>query len=205
MELYKNNEIVVPDSPYPFGYKIGWYAIKNETTLSVIEKMKLKVVKESNWEDGINLVSEHLQYTFITPIVDGYVLVVNIVSDDEHNLVKKHALLFDELQYFGTHHVVEYNVWAKFLNGKVIRGYCFIGESNEIKWNEGEITTEEKNLGFDKFPANSDTLSADDFDYENLPNEEDVLNIAKAWGVDTTFSSGLYEKGVGFICETPGR
>ncbi|MCL2225625.1 MAG: hypothetical protein FWB96_11725 [Defluviitaleaceae bacterium] len=187
------------DFPYPFGYKICWYAIKNETAEAIIEKLKFKVVSESNWETGIKNVYESEKHLFVSPPVNGYVLVVNVHPDE--NAVKKHSLLFKELQYFATHRVIEYNAWAKFCDGKIIRGYGYTGESGEVTWCEGNVTQEEINLGFEKFPANTEELCSDDFDYENLPDEESVLAIAKAWGVDVAFEDDGYEKGTGFLCE----
>jgi len=189
-----------PDFPYPFGYKICWYAVKNETTKSVIEKLNLKIISESNWENGINNVYNSCEQLFVSPPVNNYILLVNIRTDDNHEVVKKHSLLFNELQYFGSHRVTEYNAWAKFCDGKVIRSYCYMGESGEITWCDGNITLEEINLGFGKFPSSTDELLSDNFDYENIPDEENVLAIAKAWGVDTSFEDKSYEKGTGFIC-----
>jgi len=194
-------KVAIPDFPSPFGYKVCWYAIKNETPHSVIEKLNLKVVRASNWEDGINYIYDSRDFIFVSPQVEGYILVINVRPDNEHDIVKGHALLFEELQYFGTHRVVEYNAWAKFADGKIIRSYCYIGDRGEITWCEGHATDEEISLGFDKFPSSTDEILSEDFDHENTPNEEDVLNIAKSWGVDTRFECGTYEKGTGFICK----
>ena len=199
--LFKSkNKPAVPDFPYPFGYRVGWYVIKNETPQSVIEKLKLKIISESNWDDGINYAYNSEDSIFVSPPVDGCILVINIHADNAHDNVKNHALLFKDFQYFGTHRVVEYHAWAKFLDGKILRAYSYVGDHNEITWCEGDITTEELSLGFDKFPSSIDEILSDDFDYDNLPTEEDVLAIAKLWSIDTTFQSGTYEKGTGFIC-----
>jgi len=195
----------VPDLPCPFGYKIWWYVIKDETTHSVVEKLRLKIIRESNWNAGIDWVYNYRDYMFVSPKIGDYVLVVNIYPDDTNETVKKHALLFQSFQYFGTHRVVEYHAWAKFEGGNVIRGYSYLGERGEITWCEGSITDEELSLSFDRFPSSSDEMLSDDFDCENLPCEEDVLAIAKAWGVDTQFEGGAYEKGTGFICKQVER
>ena len=195
------NKIIIPDFPIPFGYKMCWYAIKNETPQSVIEKLEMKVVSDSNWEHGLHCAYGSEGFIFVSPPVDGHILVINMPPDDGHNIVKKHALLFEELQYYGTHRVVDYNAWAKFYDGQIIRAYCYVGERGEIMWCEGNVTTEELSFGFDKFPSNTDEMLSENFDYEHLPDEEHVLAIAKAWGVDTKFESETYEKGIGFICE----
>ena len=51
-----------------FGYKICWYAISNETSESVIEKLKLKIISESNWENGINHVYNSSKHLFVSPV-----------------------------------------------------------------------------------------------------------------------------------------
>ena len=190
-----------PDLPYPFGYKIGWYAIKNETSKTVIEKLKLKIISESNWKNGIIHAYNSRKHLFVSPAVKGYVLVINIFPGDKHDIVKEHSLHFGEFQYFGSHRITEYNAWAKFCDGKVIRSYCYVGESGEVTWCEGNLTPEEINLGFDIFPSNTEELLSDDFDYENIPDEAAVLAVAKSWGIDTAFEDGVYDKGTGFICE----
>ncbi|MCL2526983.1 MAG: hypothetical protein FWE42_01095 [Defluviitaleaceae bacterium] len=190
-----NNE---PDLPEPFGYKMTWYAIKDESPHAAIEKLSLKVVHESNWRNGIGYAYRSPGNIFVSPLIEGYVLILGLFEYDD---VKKHALLFNDLYYFGTHCVSEYQAWAKFSQGQVIRGYCYMGECGEVLWNEGNITAEEEALGFGRFPSNTDETLADDFDYENFPDEEDVLAIAKAWSVCTKFEGEAYEKGMGFICE----
>jgi len=197
----KADKNVEPDSPCPFGYNTCWYAIKNETTQTVIDKLHLKVLRESNWINGIAGCGSPPHFVFVSPPLDGYVFVININPDDEHEAVKKHAGSFGEFQYFGTQRTVEYNAWAKFMDGKIIRSYCYLGERGEITWCEGSITDEEVDLGFDVFPSSTGELLSDDFNYQNLPNEEDVLAIAKAWGVDTKFEEKTYEKGIGFTCK----
>jgi len=194
---------IEPDFPRPFGYKICWYAVKNEDPQSVMDKLGLKVIRESNWKDGLDRTYGSRTCVFVSPQLDDYVLVVGVTPDVDHNVVKKHALSFDEIQYFGTHRVSEYCAYAKFENGKMIRCYCYVGDMGEVTWCEGNMTPEEMRLGFDKFPQRTDELLSDDFDYDNIPDEESILSIAKAWGIDTTFESKTYEKGTGFICQFP--
>ena len=50
-------------------------------------------------------------------------------------------------------------------------------------------------LGFDRFPKAG---QADDG--ENDPGEEDVLNIAAAWGVDPRFEKTTYPPSAGWLC-----
>ena len=59
----------------------------------------------------------------------------------------------------------------------------------------GELTPQERALGFDRFPTpeNADTC-------ETLPDEEDVLDIAAAWGVDPRFEKAAYPPSAGWVC-----
>ena len=60
--------------------------------------------------------------------------------------------------------------------------------------NYGELTEEEKSLGFGQ-------LFVENEDKREYPNEENVIEIAKLWGVDPTFSKNNYEKSTGFVCK----
>ena len=153
---------------------------------------------ESNWQDGVDK-AYYSDDVFVSPQVDGYVLVIGLIGmtrNVDHDEVKRHARQFAQLQYFGTHRVVEYHAWAKFADGKLLRAYAYLGESGEVQWYEGAITPEELELGFDKFIKPNEEFIDDTV----FPSEEDVLDIAKAWGVDTLFSKGNYEKSTGYIC-----
>jgi len=185
-----------PCLPGPFGYETAWYAIKGETPKSVIEKLKLDVACEANWESGIGYVYNFSDgEVFVSPEVDGYVLVIGLPGDNE--LARKHGVLFDELQYFGNHRVTDYYAWVRFANGELIRAYSICRSTGEF-WNKGNITDEELELGLDKFPV--EEISGDSCEEHKIADEEFVLRIAKAWGVDPLFAEGEYEQASGHIC-----
>ena len=68
-----------PDSPVPFGYKCNWLCVKSDKPMDVIEKLGLKNAEPSNWDKGIEMA--YNGYRFVSPALDGYVLVVNIGMD----------------------------------------------------------------------------------------------------------------------------
>ena len=192
---------LVADDPTPFGYKNAWYAIKNETPESVIEKLNLETLYESNWAFGLEH-SYRYDTIFVSPQIGGYVLVIglsDIAPDVDYSPVKKHSEHFAELQFFGSHRVSDYSAWAKFINGHLLRAYTWA--DGELKCDEGALTPEEIALGFDAFPS-LETDFSDDSILDNLvyPDEEDVLNLAKAWGFNTLFEGANYEKSTGHIC-----
>ena len=85
----------------------------------------------------------------------------------------------------------------KYINGKLIRSFYYVGEQNEIIWNEGELTQEEKEIGLT--PSSFDL---DEYD-ENIvyPNEEVVDELAAAWGVDPFLDDYQETKSTGFLCQ----
>jgi len=193
------------DFPVPFGYKTAWYVIKNETSLSVIEKLKLTVISEANWTFGLKEAYAK-DGIFVSPMIDNCILVINLThwnSDD----IKDDGKLFSELQYFGSHRVADYYAWAKFADGKLLRLYTYVGGECQLE-NEGKMTIEELALGVDKYPQedNFDDWTDEDWELAVFPDEDSVIGIAQAWGIDPffgdgTFSDGKYEKGVGYLCK----
>jgi hypothetical protein len=148
--------ILEPDYPSPFGYKTAWYAIKCDTPDIVIEKLGLRLISKANWESGIRCIYARGDI-FVSPFINGYLLSIGLIDVTQENVIE-HSLLFDELQYFATHRVVEFHAWAKFADHNLIRAYSYCGDQGEISWNFGALTEIEKNLELDKLPKSSDDL-----------------------------------------------
>lgn len=194
-----------PDLPQPFGYKLGWLCIKGKTPEEIISILGLKNAQAANWESGLDAVYEDMfSKVFVSPVINGYVLAVGYVPfgvmksvEQELKALDKIAAQVDEMTCFTTQRTVDIHVWAKYVAGKLIRGYGWIGESGDIYLNRGEITPEEINLGFTNLIQNPEC----DWDTVDIPDEEYVMNISAAWGVDTSFTDGDYETGTGFVCD----
>ncbi|MBD5130131.1 MAG: hypothetical protein HDT43_09430 [Ruminococcaceae bacterium] len=185
-----------PDHPVPFGYKCNWLCVKSDSPTDVIQKLGLKNFEPSNWDKGIEMA--YNGYRFISPVLDGYVLVVNYGMDLitlAPDLLDENARKFPELQYFSTHRVSEYHAWVKYINGVLIRGYGWCGCDGEVIMNIGALTPEEERLGFANLITSSDAS-----ENVQVPTEDHVLEIAAAWGVDTGFSGSNYPKALGYIC-----
>lgn len=187
-----------PDLPVPFGYKCNWLCVKADSSLEVIEKLGLKNAEPSNWDKGIEMA--YNGYRFVSPVLDGYILVVNFGMDIltlAPDLLDEKARLFPELQFFVTQRVSEYHAWAKYVNGEMIRGYGWCGCDGTVFLNVGELTGEEKRLGFTNLLPNE---NVDWKDYDT-PDEEYVMELAAAWGIDPSFSTKEYPKSLGYICK----
>jgi len=188
------------DVPVPFGYKTAWYAVRARSSAEVIEKLQLRVLRESTFREGIEKSAED-GVLFVSPRIGGFVLVIGVKDPPfTMDLIRAHAQKFTELQYFCTHRVAEYHVWARWNSGGE-RIYGYVGESGKVLWNTGEMTAQESALGFAAFPPTSEDLFTEEYPKE--PNEEHVLKIAAAWGIDTSFPEALPIEGRGVLA-APG-
>ena len=185
-----------PDFPVPFGYKMQWAAVRCDNPEWVISALRPVSRQSANWKSGIAGVYADNHKVFLSPCLHGFVLMVGL-SDDNREL----GLIgsFPEVKFFGSHRVVDYYEWTKYLNGQCARNYCYA--DGEVKNDQGILTPEELALGFDRFPAiENEKISDADWDSMCFPNEEDVLHIAAAWGVDPKFESKTYSLGTGWLC-----
>lgn len=187
---------VIPDKPVPFGYKNSWLCIKSNSPEEVIEKIGLKNPRVSTWNDGVNGSSGGV---FVSPVLDGYVLVIGWegdILDTDPARLDELAGKFPELQFFSTHRISEYHVWAKYVDGKPVRVYGFNGGDGVLVANRGVPTPEEVALHCDDFPVDNDI----DFDVAILPDEECVMLISAAWGIDTLFRRKTFPESTGYLC-----
>src|SRR5262249_18636731 len=121
---------------------------------------------------------------FVTPTVDGWTLVVlggQLFDEDGNGRVDLRRLSkeFGEAQKFASHRVVEYQEWQRWVQGSPGRRYCWIGESGEIPFDEGDPLAEEGNI----LRATHITADWENFD---IADEGVVMAVAAAWSVDPT-------------------
>jgi hypothetical protein len=156
--------------------------------------MGLKNYHPSNWKQGVS--ESYNGSVFVCPPIDNWTLVCgdglpngSTLESIEtvKNTLQKLSQTFGEVQFFGTHRVVEYHAWAKANDGKILRHYSYLGESGENIYVEGEADAFEQSLNL----ANtfSDEAQAEDyFEREDIlwPNEETVMQVAANWSVNPT-------------------
>jgi hypothetical protein len=206
------NTDVIPDTPRSFGYKMAWFAIPTTDSERVIKAFGFKDVTSANWERGIEMVYDRMEYAFVTPQVDGWTLVLGLglpsFDPDESRTREFLKLLgmvgasFPVFYYFGTHRVVEFHGWARVTDGKIQRAYAYLGEQGVTLYDSGAKTKEEKALGFEFFDDRSPEAEVEGyFDREDLryPDEEDVMRISAAWTINTQTLDQRTETGTGFL------
>ncbi len=192
---------MLPDKPRPFGYKTSWLCVKCDSSEQVIDAIDLKKAARSNWEFGLSQTRDRV---FVSPPLDGYVLAVGYgtfgimpSADEELEALKAVAAKFDEVQCYASHRVSDFYAWAKFVKGELVRGYVWNGGEGMVSLNEGELTPEEENLGFNSFIQGNE----DDWENVGFPDEENVVEIAAAWGIDPLFEDNDYPEAFGYICD----
>lgn len=187
-----------PDSPIPFGYKTGWLCVKSDHPPAVMEVLGLRDAAPCNWECGLELAGRGGNL-FVSPALDGWVLVVGWIEEDLANLSAL-AQKFPRLMFFASHRVVDYAAWASFEDGKLLRAYAYAGDEDNVLWDEGPLTPEEIGLGAAHFPR-----KGVNWDEAQFPDEETVIALSAAWGVDPGFSGKEYPPQLGWVCRCEGR
>lgn len=194
-----------PDMPEPFVGFNGWLCIKGAAPQEVIKKLGLKNPQEANWKSGIEAAdSGFMEKVFVSPLINGCVLVIGYIPfgvrnsvDEELDILEKFADKFDEMTCYATQNTVAIHVWAKYVNGKLKRGYGWLGESGEVYLNKGNMTPEEHKLGYSKLITDPDC----DWDDVIIPDMEHVFDIAKEWSIAPDFSDVDVTPSTGFVCD----
>ena len=190
--FYQLSVSAVPDTPQLFGYKNSWLAIRSDSPEKVMAALELEPVAKANWATGLPYAGEG-KLVYVSPCLDGFVLVVGYWEWTENRAkLDRIAKEFDEVQAFATHRVSETHAWMLYRNHQPVRGYFYA--DGQVEWEIGDLTPEELALGFDAFPHQGQD------DSDDFPDEEKVLEIADAWGIDTFFEKEEYPPAVGMVC-----
>lgn len=186
-----------------FGYKIGWLAIPARSPTDIAAALQLDGVTAIGWQRGVELA--YAGSVFVSPNVDGWNLVASTKFLRLSSEVGWYAWLSglsewcDEVQFFGTYRIVEYQAWSRARRGRVERAFVFLGESGEVVTNVGEQTAAERELGLRRL---SEATPTDDLwaqDDPRLPDESDVLAMAGRWSVDPSRLDGIAATGEGLL------
>lgn len=174
-----------PTPPEPFGFKMGWIAVRSTDLKAVAESLPLREQRPANWHDGIDAAYKSgppNSSVFIAPPVNGWICVVGwwAAGTGDQNSVEAVAKVvsdlsfrFGEAQGFATHRVVEYHHWILAKQGRVQRCFAYLGERGEILCKSGQITDAERKLKFAGLPPD-----------QWMPGEQDVMTIAGGWSFD---------------------
>lgn len=186
-----------PDGPLPFGYKTAWLAVRCGDPRQVADALHGQCWKNANWRSGLLWSVETGGYLFLSPLLDGFALMIGqdlFALAERRDELEELAGQFSEVQYFASYRTASCYCWARYVDGVCVRAYRV--EDSEVLWDTGPLTPEELALGFDRFPCAGREDSC-----EMFPDEEDVLDIAAAWGIDPRFEKKKYPPSVGWVCD----
>ncbi len=202
----------------------------------------------ANWASGLAAMYGDSQssdaWVFASPPVSGWVLVVGSslpypTNETHHDIGRRFDVLFsrlmqrfDDVQFFGSHRVVDFVAWARALNSKPVRIFAF---ADEVMANFGDQTLEEAKLGFANLggfsptealdeifriageqDAEQDALMASGLSHREararvlqkgrhaLHSETDVVDLAALWSIDPSrLSEQDHPPGVGLAVRLP--
>jgi hypothetical protein len=174
------------DVPVPFGPKLAWLALDTTDTQAVATALGLREVRSATWEEGVD--AAYRSSVFVTPPLADWSLAVGraLFPPDRMEafvkpLLERLSRQFGDAQYFCTHRDVALHVWARARQGRLVRGYGWLGERSVTIWDEGAPTKEERDLGIR---------------FNGGPDEASVMHLADLWSIDPTSLNEQYKEPV---------
>jgi hypothetical protein len=238
-----------PDGPEPFGFKVLWFAVRAADSASVLSALEFGEGTPTNWVSGLAATYGDSQssdrWVFVSPPVSGWVLAVGgwfpyPTNESHHDIGRKFDVLFsrmtkrfEDVQFFGSHRVVDFVAWARAVKGEPVR--IFAHANGEVLANVGEQTQEESKLRLANLSgltpsaatnkifaiaqeqaAEADKLVASGLSRREararvrqnsgsaFPSETDVVELAALWSIDPTrLADQDYPAGLGLAARLP--
>jgi hypothetical protein len=185
-----------PDRPCPFGYRMGWIAVRSRDTAGVAAALQLSQPEVANWRTGIGSVyDDTLGQTriFVSPPVNGWVFVIGLplphpvgpgFVDKCMPLLTGLSKRFVEVQYYLAYPPVDLFAWIRIIDGKVQRAFA-IGDEGVVL-SQGKTTKDERALGLKLFELRGVKGRKGDAGGALIlhPTEEHVMRLAGRWSID---------------------
>ena len=204
-----------PDRPVRFGWKIYWLAVPADDTDAVVSALQASdrrfadsEARRCNWRSALDRIfaNFHNPEVFVTPPVDGWVLLVNWEPSDEtvddyRSTLEGLSSEFGEAYAFGSHRGVGLSMYAAARDGELLR--CVYQADGTQYIDVGETLREEEELGFLTMDEVVERTSGEIDDHEadaiwqRLPGEQEVVDLAAELSLDPTSLGEVEETGVG--------
>lgn len=165
-----------------FGPKQAWLAVRGAEPSAVLAALGLRDLGPVGWRAGMDLAHLTDDRVVVTPVIDGWVLVVGRwLWNRPVSVAKLSDSLAAEVHSYATHRGLEQHEWERAADGEVVRGFAYDGQAGEIQRWIGEPDAAEAAIGLGERP---------DDDADVLVGEPDVLRVAGAWSVDPSGLDG---------------
>jgi len=157
-----------------FGYKIAWLAVRDRTHRDIAGALGINVTGQQDWGAAVDFA--YAGGWLITPMINSWTLAASTRAfmDEDNEMpqrVEELSRTLGEVQYFGTHRVVDYHAWAHARDGEMVRAFAYLGERGETQCNFGAPSPVERTLGICGLRP-------------RLPDEADVMSVAAAWSMN---------------------
>jgi hypothetical protein len=154
---------------------MAWLALDSTDTEAVATALGLEEARTATWAEGIVAASQ--SSIFVTPPLADWTLAAGNplfpparVEAFVKPLLEQLSRQFRDVQYFCTHGDIKLHLWARARQGRLVRGFAWLGKYDMTLWGEGKPTQEERTLGF-QF-------------HDESPNEAAVMQVASLWSID---------------------
>ena len=173
--------------PGLFGAPTRWLAVKSSNLQQVQSALGLANPMPCSWEEG--LTAAHEQRLFISPPVNGWILVMGSnLPDPGDDVDKIFRFLLDlsrklgHVQFFSLNRAVNHHAWAQVERGVVLRAYAWCGRT---LWNQGLPTRAEEDLALKcyNYGEGEDRIEFGRVDPAAV-NTERVPLLASRWSLD---------------------
>jgi hypothetical protein len=180
-----------PDLPLPFGPKTAWLALDTRDTDAVAAALDLRRSRAATWAEGIE--AAHQSSVFVTPPVADWTLAMGAAlfppdraEDFVKPLLERLSRPFGDAHYFCTHRDIGLHIWARARQGRLVRGYGWLGEKSLTLWDEGAPTREERGLGFGCRDGLYPAAGQGQHEEARCPDEAGLMQLACLWSIDPT-------------------
>jgi hypothetical protein len=181
-----------PQAAVNFGRNCCWWAFWWHNSERLVDALQMKDAISIPWRDGHR---RSLSEGFLlTPEVGGWRLIHGDLSNEIESrreaTVEHLKMLSDvvgQVQVFSTNRDLDLHLWAKAVEGRLVRGFAYSGQHRRVLWSEGAVTPQEQKLGLDilepsfVFPKKAVTGRE-----LACPDESHVARLAGLWSVDPT-------------------
>ncbi|MFF3885902.1 hypothetical protein [Streptomyces sp. NPDC001914] len=176
------------------GYKTSWLAVPGAGSGAVADALGLVGRVAMDWETGTE--TAYRRGVFVASPVDGWTFAHGRIHLDHGREDDGPAVLdwlgslgrrLGDLQYFRTDRIGECHAWARVEAGRVVRAYSYNGCTGDVPLRLGEPTEIESRLGvghrgLEEGRENWGNAEWDDW-HAAMPNEQNVMAIARNWGI----------------------
>ena len=137
----------------------------------------------------------------------GWIFVLNpnlgnLSDKDTRSFLKSLSTSFGEVQFFGSHRMVGYSAWGRFVNGEIVRAFSIA--DGRIDMDAGDLTPlEEEYIEEKKKSMSAEEL--DDYEVSGLHNilegEDQVMKMAGIWSINPENLGKYSDASLGWIFE----